>query len=292
MTVSQPTIKIIQKEFPPDALRPLNLLHDFVELGALLLPELEMAASLSSAQDEAAHAHLLDAFLLAVGMNQILEDYLHRDVFALIKVSKNLSRLLPDPLGAWATAATKRAARACFSLRAILPGEQRLIQYQRALSAFVLQLADRVTSSLQADASETRESVQKPIEELLPSGRNLLAFAQSAPEALQHEIIRLPSCFRSFDQRPEDCQQMVEKFAARWPDRNTPLVVVGVRTSGNYLAPLYAASLRALGYQQVQAVTLRPGQMWLPGNAPGSSSRCSRKAKRCWSMTLPTAEHP
>lgn len=279
MTVSQPTIKLVPKEFS-DVLRPLNLLNDFAELGALLLPELEMADSLSSSQDEAAkttkreavspgspqgdHTHLLDAFLLAVGMNQILEDYLHRDVFALTKVSKNLSRLLPDPLGAWAAAATKRAAQTCFFIRAMLPGEQRLIQYQRALSAFGLQLADRVASSPQADASKAQEPVQEPVEELLRLGRGLLAFVQSAPEALQHEIIRLPACFRSFDQRPEDCQQMVEKFAARWPDRNTPLVVIGVRTSGNYLAPLYAASLRALGYQQVQAVTLRPGQMWLP----------------------------
>src|SRR6185437_3859012 len=38
-----------------------------------------------------------------------------------------------------------------------------------------------------------------------------------------------------------------------------------IRTSGSYLAPLYAGFLRAQGYKQVQALTLRPGQVWLPG---------------------------
>lgn len=286
MTVTQPAMRVAQKGVTSDRLCPLNLLNDFAELGAFLLAELERAAALIPAQDDSSkvveeemppgspqgvNSHLLDAFLLAVGMNQILEDYLHRDVFALAKVSRNLSRLLPAPVGNWAAAAAKRAAQACSFLRALLPGEHHLIQRQRAFAAFVLPLADQIACCLRADASDaqepvtTSEQVCQSAEELLRSGRALLASVQSAPAALQRSVIRLPACFRSFDQRPADCRQIVEKFAARWPERDMPLVVIGVRTSGSYFAPLYAAFLRAMGYQHVQVVTLRPGQVWLPG---------------------------
>lgn len=286
MTVTQPALQVVEKGVSSDGLCPLNLLNDFAELGTFLLAELERAAVLIPAQDDPSSmaeeemspaspqevtSHLLDAFLLAVGMHQILEDYLHRDVFALAKISRNLPRLLPAPLGKWAAAAAKRAAQACSFLRAMLPGELHLIQRQRAFAAFVLPLADQIACCLRAAASDAQEPVlasdqmRQSAEELLRVGRELLASVQSAPEALQRSVIRLPACFRSFDQRPADCRQIVEKFAARWPERDTPLVVMGVRTSGSYFAPLYAAFLRALGYQQVQTVTLRPGQVWLPG---------------------------
>jgi hypothetical protein len=42
-----------------------------------------------------------------------------------------------------------------------------------------------------------------------------------------------------------------------------PLLVVGLRTSGSYLAPLYVAYLQALGFQSVASCTLRPGRRLL-----------------------------
>ena len=51
---------------------------------------------------------------------------------------------------------------------------------------------------------------------------------------------------------------MMADFATRWPDRQRPLVVVGIRTSGSYLAPLCAAFLKRRGFQDVIALTMRP----------------------------------
>lgn len=61
-----------------------------------------------------------------------------------------------------------------------------------------------------------------------------------------------------FDQRPEDVVELVRRYAARHPRRDRPVLVVGVRTSGSYLAPLGAAALRQLGYRRVSLLDLRP----------------------------------
>ncbi|HEY7350652.1 MAG TPA: hypothetical protein VH599_20245 [Ktedonobacterales bacterium] len=269
-------------------LRPLNLLNDFAELRTLLLSTLEMAAaslpspngSAKGSTEEAeklagslqeSNTHLLDAFLVAAGMNQILEDYLHRDVFALTKVSRNLPHMFSPPFGDGAAAASKQVARTLSYTRALLPGEQQLVKQQRTVAAFVQQLADHLARSIGPEASNIPTLVadvaqdRQAVEGLLRIGRDLLASAGATPKALQRSVVRLPACFRSFDQRPEDCQRIVHKFAKRWPERDVPLLVIGVRTSGSYLAPLCAAFLRAQGYQRVQSCTLRPEQAWLPG---------------------------
>jgi hydroxymethylpyrimidine pyrophosphatase-like HAD family hydrolase len=82
------------------------------------------------------------------------------------------------------------------------------------------------------------------------------------PAELRETILRLPNCFRSFDQQPEDCRRLSERFSDRWPDRRRPLVVIGLRTSGNYLAPLISSFLLASGYERVAGtLTIRPGRL-------------------------------
>jgi len=76
--------------------------------------------------------------------------------------------------------------------------------------------------------------------------------------------VRMPSCFRNFDQTPEDVRRLAGRVSDRWPDRNRRVLVVGIRTSGSYLAPLAAAALRARGHERVAWTTVRPGQRWLP----------------------------
>jgi hydroxymethylpyrimidine pyrophosphatase-like HAD family hydrolase len=73
-------------------------------------------------------------------------------------------------------------------------------------------------------------------------------------------VLKLPSCFRSFDQRPEDMLRLVRKLIGQGIVATTPIAVVGVRTSGSYLGPFVAASLRKEGFQDVMALTIRPGQ--------------------------------
>ena len=96
--------------------------------------------------------------------------------------------------------------------------------------------------------------------QLAASGKLLTAQLGDFHQDLLREVVRLPSCFRSFDEEPEDLKRIVDGFADRWPDRQTPLMVIGVRTSGNYLGPLYAALLRDQGYHNVKFLSIRPGR--------------------------------
>ncbi|MDR0358443.1 MAG: HAD hydrolase family protein, partial [bacterium] len=71
----------------------------------------------------------------------------------------------------------------------------------------------------------------------------------------------------TFDQTPADLERLADRVAARWPDLERPVLVVGVRTSGNYLGPLLAAALQQRGFADVEQLTFRPGQHWLASEA-------------------------
>ena len=45
---------------------------------------------------------------------------------------------------------------------------------------------------------------------------------------------------------------------AAFPDRQKPVLVLGLRTAGSYFAPVVCAYLKSEGYQRVSSVTLRP----------------------------------
>jgi hypothetical protein len=87
------------------------------------------------------------------------------------------------------------------------------------------------------------------------------------PPSVRGAVARVPSSFRSFDQHPDDVGALIDRFAARKPDRSRPLVVVGVRTSGSYLAPLAVAFLQQAGFADVQLVSARPDQWYLRADA-------------------------
>ncbi len=99
-----------------------------------------------------------------------------------------------------------------------------------------------------------------------PDQRTVAGLAEQAsaaverlPAGVRSQVLRLPSCFRSFDQHFEDVRELVAMAAIRWPARSRPLAFVGIRTSGSYLAPLAAAYAKAAGYADVSVATLRPG---------------------------------
>jgi hypothetical protein len=118
-----------------------------------------------------------------------------------------------------------------------------LVRHQRRLDHLVDGLADAV-------AGGTVEPLAVP-----EPGR--------VPQELARSVVRLPNCFRSFDQHPDDCRTLAELYAARDDSRTRPLLVLGLRTSGSYLAPLTASFLRAAGFESVETMTFRPGRRWL-----------------------------
>ncbi len=216
-----------------------NLLHNFLDLSQLLMEELT-------------HNSWLNAYLLAAGMCQIVDDYLHPDPFRLGKVAKHLSRIQPS----WGSFASSVAL---WIRSMILFGYsnrthiRQLFRWQIELEKLVQELAEIVV--LHPGGISSSVSGQ-----LAASGKLLTAQLGDFHQDLLREVVRLPSCFRSFDEEPEDLKRIVDGFADRWPDRQTPLMVIGVRTSGNYLGPLYAALLRDQGYHNVKFLSIRPGR--------------------------------
>ncbi len=214
-----------------------NLLNDFTEVGRLL------EAALRSGQ-------ALNSYLLAAGLNQIVEDRV-RDPYALSKVTRRFATASPLVSGGVASAAALIAAGGTATRRKELAG---VIRWQLELANAVDRLAD-----VAADVgSEPSSELRLRLSDLVERSRSFGAW-------LGREVIRLPPCFRAFDQRPDDLRVLAEQFAEKWPDRQMPLMVVGVRTSGNYLAPLQGSFLRALGYPVSPSLTIRPSQpSWRP----------------------------
>jgi hydroxymethylpyrimidine pyrophosphatase-like HAD family hydrolase len=241
----------------------LNLLLNFGGMGSLLLAQLRAHAATSD-DARTADGSLLDAFLFAAGLNQIVEDHLHRDVCSLDKAARHLPSLAGVHAGRFAAAGAIGVQGAASELRSRLPGERALIAWQAELAVLVRDLADAVAGELTGTAAEPRARA------LVVAAEALMEPVTTFPPALRGSVVRLAHCFRSFDQRPEDCRRMVNLLISRFPDRER-LRVVGLRTSGSYLAPLCAAFLTSRGFDDVEVTTLRPGQRWLRHEVAGAA---------------------
>jgi hydroxymethylpyrimidine pyrophosphatase-like HAD family hydrolase len=233
----------------------INLLLDLQELAGLLAANLDDGGT-------------LDAFLLAAGMNQIIEDYLHRDFLQLRRTAPHLAGLA-FPVGQAAAAVLTAAAGLGDALRRAGPGERQVLPFQRRLSVLVQLLAIDVVRTSAVSSDLTRRDEQGPREERTAEVRRLAAEALAGLAQLPHDLLRQvvsqPTSFRSLDQQPADLQTIVEKFSRDHADRGARLLLVGIRTSGSYLAPLYRAYLEAAGYREVRVMTIRPEHDLLPG---------------------------
>jgi hydroxymethylpyrimidine pyrophosphatase-like HAD family hydrolase/hypoxanthine phosphoribosyltransferase len=210
--------------------------RDFTGLGEFLRAQLE-------------DGHILDAFLTAAGMNQIIEDHLHRDLGELKKSARHLRAVVPGAARLGAVTIERLGA----SLQRLYPTirEADLIEWQPEVALLVQDLAAAVAGVPSVDGPALRT-------------KGVADRVGRAPALLRRSLIRLPACFTTFDQQPGDIARLAHDFSERWPDRRRPLVVVGVRTSGSYLAPLMAAFLKAQAFSKVQVVTWRAEQEWLP----------------------------
>ncbi|WP_035850755.1 HAD family hydrolase [Kitasatospora azatica] len=215
--------------------------------------------------------HWLDSYLLAAGALQVAEDRLQGVSWPPRRLADHLGRHTEAP----ATRAALGLARGGLDLATAaaltVPGRRGLRNWCAATGTLTDALAERVLDGLRnlgdsatapanspATASGPRPDGPAPL-----PGRGRVGRGR-APTA---GLLRPPCCFCSFDQHPADVLALVERFAAAHPDRDRPLLVLGVRTSGSYLGPLAAAALRRLGYRSVRSGTTRPGLPLLPGRA-------------------------
>jgi len=239
----------------------LDLMPDLDELSVLLRASLSggLLPSLEPAEQT------FDSFLLVGGMNQIVEDYLHRDVYALGKVAGRIAGP-GDPRPQRATAATLEFVRnAALGLRAGGKHHRALVRWQADLAALVARLALEVARGVASSEAGTTGPGERDERDrrLLQASEDLLRRVTDCPEALRKTVVRLAHCFRSFDQRPEDCRLLAGLFAEAFPDRDRPLLVIGLRTSGAYLAPLQSAFFNLEGYGKTEFLTIRPGDRFL-----------------------------
>lgn len=226
-----------------DRFAPLDLLMTSSELTSVLRQALEGNDA-------------VDAFLAAAALSQVTEDYLHRSVFGADRLIRRLQgggRRLPYAF----TGAVSWTIGAAYRARRLVPSEHAANVWQRELNSLV----DLLAACL-ARRSLGLEASADPI----PFRFERVSDRPSGGSGLGQAVLRLPSCFRSMDQRPEDCHYLAKKVLEEMrPRRSDPLLVVGLRTSGSYLAPLLAAYLRAENCTDVRWMTFRPGQRSLPG---------------------------
>ena len=207
----------------------------------------------------------LDAYLLAAGMAQIADDYLHPKFELFDRASSYLAGdrsavRRAAGRGAGAVASARRAAGAMGRAR------RSAAAWRHELADLLDGLADAVAAGPPSPAEQSR---------LAEAADALTAALQRLPEGLRRGVLRVPACFCDLDQRPADLARLAERLAGRWPDRERPMLAVGVRTSGSYMAPLLAAHLRAVGYEKAEALTIRPGR----GMLRDERSRIARLAE-------------
>ncbi len=201
----------------------------------------------TQARDEAAAGRWLDAYLLAAGAWQVCED---------LHVGAG-----PSQLSVLRHAAAHRTGRALWALerawrvrelwargRARWGRGRRLGLVESTLARVLVELARRVLEPAAAQAGD----------DLLRDLDDVALLVEGLPRRDRVSVCTPPSSFRSFDQRPEDVVSLVERLLETRDDLEGP-VVVGVRTSGAYLAPLAVAALGARGVSGAVLVSMRPG---------------------------------
>jgi len=78
------------------------------------------------------------------------------------------------------------------------------------------------------------------------------------PADLEAEHIGVPSPFRRLDLTHFDVLALGRHFVERFPDRSQAILLLGLRTSGSYFAPILRAFLKAEGYEIVSSLTVQP----------------------------------
>ena len=82
-------------------------------------------------------------------------------------------------------------------------------------------------------------------------------------KSLSNTYLKIPTAFKDEPLSPEDCFELVKAGKDCFKDNSTPVVFVGLRTSGCYMAPLCIAALKQNGFKNTIMVTLRPKHEFL-----------------------------
>ncbi len=201
---------------------------------------------------------LLNVFLLSCAVADVVDDYLAGDRYDLSPAA------------------------------AVLPGLHRLARAVDGLSAGIRhwrgarlrrlrRWRDRWGASIHEFLTVTLASRSFRPDALAPAAGQLDALLDERFGArLLARRSKIPAAFRTQDITHHDVLALADRFAAAFPDRERPVLIVGLRTAGSYFAPLVRAALAAAGYGVIEAVTLRPKK----GLAPWEQAPLARCAAR------------
>jgi hydroxymethylpyrimidine pyrophosphatase-like HAD family hydrolase len=180
-----------------------------------------------------------NVFLLSCGLLNAVDEYLRGPTLRM-----------PRPLAARGLGRSARWATE--RLTGILPQRHRA-QAHRWRERWQAGLDDFLTLVVAGQLSD-------PIP-LAESGSKLADLLLSPlPPDLQTEQVGVPTPFRRLDLTHLDVVALGQRFAQRFPDRSEAILVLGLRTSGSYFAPLLRAFFKAEGYQTVSSLTIQPNK--------------------------------
>jgi hypothetical protein len=232
-----PTTLETESAFYHDRNWCLDIFPTVQDLKTRLLGELEnlQAPQLEWQGDETAS----NVYLLSCALADSTDDYLAGDRYDF---SAATSRLPGLRLLTGAVEPLLGAARRWRALRL------------RALRAWRGRWGKALDATLQAWLDPTRDEPARA-----QARTDLMGLLnEELPAGLLCRRAKVPAAFRSQDLTHHDVLELAARFAREVPDRERPILVVGLRTAGSYFAPLVRAALALRGYQAVDMVTLRP----------------------------------
>lgn len=220
----------------------------------------------SGDRDEPLHV-VLRRLVAAVDAGQALPAYLHAAGASQIVADRLQGQVVrPRLLAAAATAARGRTG---------------LTAWHVLLRDLTVVLAEAAVSGSEQETAAILLSVRSSIDGLRRGMSGLAARWHSGA------LIRLPTAFEKRGLGPQDALALADGFAGLRPDRDRPLLVLGLRSSGAYLAPLVAAALGRLDYRHVVTRTTRAGGPLLP-EEPG----LPEAVRRVGGLVLPVGAPP
>ncbi|MEY9967920.1 hydroxymethylpyrimidine pyrophosphatase-like HAD family hydrolase [Streptacidiphilus sp. MAP12-16] len=234
----------------------------------------ELMARLLAAADG---GQWLDAFLLAAGIVQVVDDLLQGTSWPPRRLVKHLDGAAGGRISGTTLRSAGQVLDATTEAFLAVPPVRGLHAWSRGMSEITDALAGLVVGAAVENGAAEKDTAEKSAAEhraqeeavrrSVHRAGGLLTEAPAGARLLGDSLLRPPASFCSFDQHPQDLVELARRFATEHPDRERPLLVVGVRTSGSYLAPLVGAALRQLGHRRVAVGTTRPGLALLPGRA-------------------------
>ncbi len=262
MTVTENDV--VQSGASADAMNPRT---SFVDTNATLDWRVDLLRPVEEMVDclvlETGSLSYLNAFLLAVAIQQAVDDQL-----ASASVVDRAVEYLGKHNSVWGTIAKATlgpVSKMSHRITGAALGRHGLNEWRMTVDEIVQDLATIVVKG--------HDGFHHP--QLEPRLVALAASAPALPRAVRSAIPVLPSCFQTFDLGIDDIRRLADRVDESISATPVPVIVVGVRTSGSYLAPLMAAVLRARGRSDVSTVTLRPGVPF-QGRAAGLARLAAR----------------